>query len=147
MTTHPPGTAVYHCPLPECEWTFTHSPPDSSSPAGPVPAIAGETLDETIGRAALAISMQWYAEAEDALEVHLSTHTLVEWVTEIGRLNRLLAKVGAPTGATIEVDRSDLAELLARVPHEGTAWERLADRMLSTSRTARTRPGNGITTA
>jgi len=37
---------------------------------------------------------------------------------------------------TIEVSRSDLAELLARAPHEGGAWERLADQMLSTSRAA-----------
>ena len=37
---------------------------------------------------------------------------------------------------TIEVCRSDLADLLARAPHEGGAWERLADRMLSTSRAA-----------
>jgi hypothetical protein len=35
---------------------------------------------------------------------------------------------------TIEVSRSDLAELLTKAPHEGEAWERLADRMLGTRR-------------
>jgi hypothetical protein len=129
-----PGTTIYHCPLPACEWTFTQSPPDPFSPAGAIPVITGESLDEAMARASMAILREWYGESEQALEAHLGTHTLLEWVTEIDRLNRLLAKVGTPTGATIEVDRSDLAELLAKVPHEGTAWERLADRMLSTGR-------------
>jgi hypothetical protein len=129
----PAGTTLYHCPLPECGWTLAQPPPD---PFAPVPVITGESLDETIGRASMAIMREWYAETEQALEAHLGTHTLLEWMQEIDRLNRLLAKVGTPTGATVEVDRGDLAELLTKAPHEGTAWERLADRMLSTSRTS-----------
>jgi hypothetical protein len=52
-----------------------------------VPAVAGESLGEAISRASMAIMREWMAGAEQALEAHLCTHTTLEWVTEISRLN------------------------------------------------------------
>lgn len=93
VTDYPPGTTVYNCPLPSCEWTFTQSPPDPFSPAGAIPVITGESLDEAMARASMAILREWYGESEQALEAHLGTHTLVEWVAEISRLQEIIAKL------------------------------------------------------
>jgi len=100
-----------------------------------IPVINGESLEQAIGRASLAGLQEWYAEAERVVEAHLGGHTTLEWVTEVARLNGIIAGAMV-TGEMIEVSRSDLAELLTTAPHEGGAWERLADRMLSTRRSA-----------
>jgi hypothetical protein len=108
---HAPGTTIYHCPLPVCEWTFTQPPPDSSWPV--IPVITGESLDGAIGRAAGAIMREWYAEAEEALEAHLSTHTTLEWATEINRLTGLMAKVALDLADGGRIGRSLLTGAMA----------------------------------
>lgn len=91
--SHPPGTTVYRCPLPSCEWTFTQAPPDPFAPGPVVAVVAGESLDESIARASMAILRGWYAESERAIEAHLTTHTTLEFVTEISRLNGIISDV------------------------------------------------------
>ena len=110
MTEHPAGTTVYHCPLPECGWTLAQPPPD---PAAPVAVITGETLDEAISRVSMAIMREWYAEAEQALEAHLSTHTALEWVTEINRLTGIMAKVALDLADSGRIGRSLLTGAMA----------------------------------
>ena len=103
---HPAGTADHRCPLPGCGWTFTQPPP----PAPPdIPVINGESLEQAIGRASLAGLQEWYAEAERVVEAHLGGHTTLEWVTEVARLNGIIA------------------ELLASVPHDGRGGDTHAD--------------------
>jgi hypothetical protein len=80
---HPAGTTVYSCPLPECRWTFTQSPPDPFAPG----VATGTSLEESLQRAEMAIMAEWLAEAERAVGAHLATHTLLEWVTGVNRLS------------------------------------------------------------
>lgn len=95
----PAGTTVYHCPLPDCGWTFAQPPPDPALPA--LPVIGGESLDDAISRGTTAILHEWYAEAERTIEAHLGVHTTLEWVTEINRLAGLMAKLGPVSGLSL----------------------------------------------
>ncbi len=93
MSEFPPGSSVWSCPLTGCEWTHTQAAPDAASPAGFV--VPAATLEESLQRASMAIMTEWYASAERAIEAHLSTHTPLEWVTEVQRLRRLADAVAA----------------------------------------------------
>ena len=46
-------------------------------------------------RAGMAIMAEWLGEGEQAAEAHLSMHALLEWVTEVARLNEPRCPHGA----------------------------------------------------
>lgn len=90
-----------HCPLSSCEWTHdrtpgeaTHTPPGGVSPLRDGPPA---TLQEAIADAAYAILLADLLEVESVLREHLETHTLLEWVQEVTRLQSEVAALsGSP---------------------------------------------------
>ena len=88
MSELPAGTAIYHCPLEACEWTHAEPPPGAEIAEAPSP-LAGDarTLEEAIAESTFAAMRDWLMGAERILTAHLKTHSLLEWVEEISRLN------------------------------------------------------------
>lgn len=90
-------TTIYHCPLSSCGWEYTE--PDWLTVRTPGPAIQ-VTGTMSMTEAAGEIGRRRLAVVEADLEAHLSTHTPLEWVTEVNRLNAELAAVrAAPAGS------------------------------------------------
>jgi len=70
------GTTVYHCPL--CEWTHAELP------------MTADDLTVSLGRPALDVALDRALVVEDEVKAHLSSHSLLEWVQEVQRLNEAL---------------------------------------------------------
>ena len=97
----PVGSAVWHCPLSSCGWTYAQPPPGSEIAEVPsAPAGNAGTLGEAIEQGAFAVVRDWYLGAERVIEAHLKTHSLVEWAQEVQWLHEALyrAKLGGPEG-------------------------------------------------
>ena len=87
----PAGSTVWHCPLSSCEWMYAQPAPGTEIAETPsAPAGSAGTLSEAIEQVAFAAVMDWYLGAERVLEVHLRTHSLLEWVQEVQRLREAL---------------------------------------------------------
>ena len=70
----PAGTAIYSCPLEACEWTFTELPLTEAGIERPGDGTA--------------VLLRHVMAAEEEAKAHMETHGIVEWVQEIGRLQR-----------------------------------------------------------
>jgi hypothetical protein len=68
----PAGTTVRYCPL--CPWTHNQLPPTERE----LMELASEPVTTYLRRQ--------YEGIEAELEAHLSTHGLVDWLTEVNRL-------------------------------------------------------------
>jgi hypothetical protein len=73
----PAGTTVYHCPLSLCTWTHAELP------------ISEEELAASLDCPVLDVALRRALAVENEVAAHLSSHTLLEWVTEIMRLRRV----------------------------------------------------------
>ena len=65
---HPAGATVFHCPLSSCPWMYAND-----------------------GRG----GMRGVRATEAKIQSHLSTHDLVEWVTEVANLHDVMTAVAA----------------------------------------------------
>lgn len=85
----PAGTTIYGCPLEACEWTHAEPPPGTVMAEAPSPPAGNAaTLDEAITESAFATVRDWLTGADRVAGAHLKTHSLIEWVQEVGRLQR-----------------------------------------------------------
>ena len=75
----PSGSMLYRCPL--CPWGHWQRP------------LTTEELIATYSLPAIEVEMQRTLAVESAVEAHLKTHTLLEWVQEVGRLRSELEAV------------------------------------------------------
>jgi hypothetical protein len=96
VTEFPAGTTLYHCPLPACGWTHAELP------------MTGEEL-------ALDVAMRRALAVENEVAAHLAGHSLLEWVTEIGRLRGELGAYGK-----VRVVATDACRIRASHPDDGT---------------------------
>jgi rubredoxin len=79
----PAGATVYRCPL--CDWVFAQPPGD----AGIRPAA---DIFEAIS-AAMARAEAELTAMEAAVQAHLGTHGLLDWLTEVTRLRDEVARL------------------------------------------------------
>jgi hypothetical protein len=89
-----PGTTTYHCPLSTCKWQYTLPEGDEWRDIQPPDPEAlrwapGTPVTDVIA----AIDRQRMLAVESVLSAHVATHTAVEWITEISRLNEIMAAV------------------------------------------------------
>lgn len=82
-----PARAVFKCPL--CTWS--HEVP----PVAPGPGTLADVFGP--GVMMMAAIAQRTQETEKALQAHLSSHQLVEWVQRVSQLERELANYRAMT--------------------------------------------------
>lgn len=99
----PAGSTLYHCPLSACDWTHAELP----MTAGELAASLAEPVLDVAVRRALAV--------EDEVAAHLAGHSLLEWVTEIGRLRGALGVYGR-----IRVTATDAGRIRASRPDDDT---------------------------
>lgn len=90
------STTRYLCPL-DCGWHHDQPDPDLSDPDVVYPYIAQDWATGIDGIAAGFVAGR-AAVIEEALKAHLETHSLVEWVTEVARLQRELNRTLATGG-------------------------------------------------
>lgn len=92
--TWTPGATIYHCPLSKCDWHYRLPEGDEWRN---IQAPEPETLRWAPGTPATdviaAVDRQRMLAVESILSAHLATHTTPEWVTEISRLNGIMAAV------------------------------------------------------
>ena len=90
------GTTRYLCPL-ECGWHHDEPPPSMSDAAGITPDPAAGDLSEAIASIAGQAVRGRADETEEALSVHLGTHTTEQFVRTIQQLRAELeqARVAA----------------------------------------------------
>jgi hypothetical protein len=74
----------YTCPFPTCPWTYTEPP------IGPIRLAPGETIPEGIGAAVSRASAELRKAVDAALEDHLNTHPLREWLELVQQLRQAL---------------------------------------------------------
>jgi hypothetical protein len=103
VTEFPAGTTLYHCPLPACGWTHAELP------------ITGEELAASLPEAAFDVAMRRALAVENEAAAHLAGHSLLEWVTEIGRLRGELGAYGK-----VRVVATDAGRIRASRPDDGT---------------------------
>ena len=89
----PAGSTLYRCPLPDCPWTHGEFPPAAGDP---------EPLAATFDGAAATLARQLALGAEQGIRAHLETHTLVEWVQYISRLQDEAARLRRVASAAAE---------------------------------------------
>lgn len=94
-TLQPNQGAIFRCPL--CEWSL-----------GVAPVVTTAQLDAVFGPGVMeaAANTQRLERVERDLYDHLTTHTILQWVTRVRELERELA--GAQS--TIEQMRMDMRE-------------------------------------
>jgi len=101
-TTWQPPLVRLSCPLPDCTWVY-----DEPSPW---PLMGTAKPDATPD--VLAAMFMRSARSEEIVRSHLETHSLLEWVQEIQRLNGIRANVtrelgpDGPIGVMISVAAS-----------------------------------------
>lgn len=72
----PAGAVIYSCPLEACEWTHAELP------------LTEAEIAATMGADPAAVLLRHVMPAEVAAEAHMRSHSLLEWVQEVGRLGR-----------------------------------------------------------
>lgn len=100
----PAGTTVYSCPLEACEWTYAEPPMTTAEIAA------------TMGEDPSAVLLRHVMPAEVAARGHMEAHDLIEWVQEIGRLQRaeadavrVVAILLRKLGGTAVISEAELA--------------------------------------
>lgn len=92
------GTAErYRCPISTCPWVY--DPPSA-------PALHPGVLAHIFGPGVMAqiAANQYRAKIERALEDHCNTHTIAEYVAEIGNLTGLVIGLTAQVGQLTAID-------------------------------------------
>lgn len=77
ITEGVPGSTVWECPMPGCDWTFVERPPGIAEQPGALAGIFGTGVF-----AAIAVNAR-VTRTEEALAAHMGTHEIAEWVAAL----------------------------------------------------------------